>query len=141
MEGRTIANIASRKMHQTTVRFGADLWEALEAECARLGVSVAQYLREAALTRLVYAAGRRGDDEFEFALELATERDGAPDLERDGEFETRSRGAVSDLGAHAFHAGSEASAVAAQARLARQRSRELRGRAAADRTERRSRRD
>jgi hypothetical protein len=59
-------------MHQTTVRFGPDLWAALEKECARLGVSVAQYVRESALTRIVYAAGRRGDDEFEFALELAT---------------------------------------------------------------------
>ena len=59
-------------MHQTTVRFGADLWEALEDECMRLGVSVAQYLREAALTRLTYAAGKRGDDDFEDALLLST---------------------------------------------------------------------
>src|SRR5262249_39790670 len=40
---RKITFIATRKMHQTTVRFGEDLWEALENECARLGVSVAQY--------------------------------------------------------------------------------------------------
>jgi hypothetical protein len=58
-------------MHQTTVRFGADLWEALEEEGRRLGVSVAQYVREAALARLVYAAGKRGDDEFDLALEIA----------------------------------------------------------------------
>ncbi len=60
-------------MHQTTVRFGADLWEALEEECASLGVSVAQYLREAALARLAYAAARRGDLDFEHALDFATE--------------------------------------------------------------------
>jgi hypothetical protein len=60
-------------MHQTTVRFGADLWEALEEECAALGVSVAQYLREAALARLAHAAARRGDLDFEHALEFATE--------------------------------------------------------------------
>jgi hypothetical protein len=67
-------------MHQTTVRFGPDLWMALEDECARLGVSVAQYLREAALTRIVYAAGRRGDAEFELALQLvgASEDPGEP---------------------------------------------------------------
>ena len=57
-------------MHQTTVRFGPDLWEALEEECRRLGLSVAQYVREAALARLVYTAGRRGDDEFDHALDL-----------------------------------------------------------------------
>ena len=56
------------RMHQTTVRFGADLWEALEVECGRLGVSAAQYLREAALARLAYTAGQRGDKEYEHAL-------------------------------------------------------------------------
>src|SRR4051794_30880130 len=55
-------------MHQTTVRFGPDLWEALEVECGRLGVSAAQYLREAAVARLSYTAGRLGEEEFERAL-------------------------------------------------------------------------
>lgn len=55
-------------MHQTTVRFGRDLWEALEAETARLGVSAAQYLREAALARLSYTAALRGEREYEAAL-------------------------------------------------------------------------
>ncbi|MFL5896005.1 MAG: hypothetical protein ACJ76Z_12945, partial [Thermoleophilaceae bacterium] len=57
------------KMHQTTVRFTPDLWEAVETECLRLGVSAAQYLREAALARLLYAAGRRGESEYADALE------------------------------------------------------------------------
>jgi hypothetical protein len=48
-------------MHQTTVRFGSDLWAALEEESRAVGVSVAQYVREAALARLAYTAGRRGD--------------------------------------------------------------------------------
>ena len=48
-------------MHQTTVRFGADLWEALERESQELGVSVAQYVRDSAMLRLGYDAGRRGD--------------------------------------------------------------------------------
>jgi hypothetical protein len=60
-----------RSMHQTTVRFGADLWEALEREAERLSVSVAQYVREAALARLIYASGKRGDEEFDLALEIA----------------------------------------------------------------------
>jgi hypothetical protein len=63
--------MALKGMHQTTVRFGADLWEALEEEGRRLGVSVAQYVREAALARLVYSAGKRGDEEFDLALEIA----------------------------------------------------------------------
>jgi hypothetical protein len=58
-------------MHQTTVRFGSDLWEALEMECGRLGVSAAQYVREAALARLMYGAGRRIDEDYEHALVAA----------------------------------------------------------------------
>jgi hypothetical protein len=61
-------------MHQTTVRFGADLWRALEDECSGLGVSVAQFVREAALARLMYMSGRRRDTDYEHALEVA----GAP---------------------------------------------------------------
>jgi hypothetical protein len=59
------------QMHQTTVRFGADLWRALEEECSGLGISVAQFVREAALARLMYAAGRRGDAAYEVAFNLA----------------------------------------------------------------------
>jgi hypothetical protein len=39
-------------MHQTTVRFGADLWRELVREADRTGVSVAQYVRDATLVRL-----------------------------------------------------------------------------------------
>jgi hypothetical protein len=46
---------ANGVMHQTTVRFGKDLWAVLEQEAERLGVSAAQYIREATLARLVYA--------------------------------------------------------------------------------------
>ncbi|HEY1358600.1 MAG TPA: hypothetical protein VGF21_09860 [Thermoleophilaceae bacterium] len=48
-------------MHQTTVRFGGDLWGALDLEAERLGVSIAQYVRDAALSRLSYDAGRRAE--------------------------------------------------------------------------------
>jgi hypothetical protein len=51
-------------MHQTTLRFPEDLWEFLEQEAKSLGVSVAQYVREAALARAAYDAGRRGDHLF-----------------------------------------------------------------------------
>jgi len=51
---------AMKKMHQTTVRFGTDLWSMLEAEAAATGVSAAQYVRDATLARLAYTFGRRG---------------------------------------------------------------------------------
>ena len=117
-------------MHQTTVRFGADLWEALEDECQRLSVSVAQYLREAALTRLVYAAGRRGDAEFETALDLVIGT-GAETPHPAGELdelESMAGSARSALDVHerASREGSESAALAAQSRLARERARRLR---------------
>lgn len=69
------------RMHQTTVRFGPDLWEALEAECSRLGVSAAQYVREAALARLAFTAGQVGAPEYEAALAVATTtEEGTPNL-------------------------------------------------------------
>jgi hypothetical protein len=48
-------------MRQTTLRFGKDLWSALEMEAERNGVSVAQYVRDAALQRVAYEAGRRDE--------------------------------------------------------------------------------
>ena len=48
-------------MHQTTLRFPEDLWRFLEHEAKALGISVAQYVREAALARVAYDAGSRGD--------------------------------------------------------------------------------
>jgi hypothetical protein len=119
-------SIATRKMHQTTVRFGPDLWQAVEEECGRLGVSVAQYLREAALTRLVYAAGRRGDEEFEFALELVKGGEPHGDLNPDLELVRAPARSARKATERAIREASEARAVAAQGRLARQRARELR---------------
>jgi hypothetical protein len=45
-------------MHQTTLRFTSDLWSALETEAVRTGVSVAQFVRDAALSRLAFEQGR-----------------------------------------------------------------------------------
>jgi hypothetical protein len=58
-------------MHQTTVRFAPDVWATLDAEANRIGVSTAQYIREAAVARLAYGLGRRGDRGFEDALQRA----------------------------------------------------------------------
>lgn len=49
-------------MKVTTVRFGTDLWTLLQQEAAHSGVSVSQYIREAALARAAGAASARGED-------------------------------------------------------------------------------
>jgi hypothetical protein len=98
--------MSRRKMHQTTVRFGADLWEALEVEAERLEVSVAQYVRDAALKRLSYEAGQRA--------------------EQDATGEPSGRGEAVAAQERAESEVSQSTALWAQGRLARQRAVELR---------------
>ncbi len=50
-------------MRATTIRFPNDLWEQLEREARNQGISVAQYVRDAALYRVAYTAGARDDPE------------------------------------------------------------------------------
>jgi hypothetical protein len=44
-------------MRATTIRFPNDLWEQLEREAKRQGISAAQYVRDAALYRVAFSAG------------------------------------------------------------------------------------
>jgi PAS domain S-box-containing protein len=68
-------------MHQTTLRFGPALWAELE-EAARVGgTSIAQFVREAAVARLAYTAGRQGDPGLERALEVARDAASYDELE------------------------------------------------------------
>jgi GAF domain len=55
-------------MRATTVRFGEDLWSMLERESRRLGVSAAQFVREATILRLAVLAGSRGDPDAELTI-------------------------------------------------------------------------
>ncbi len=64
-------------MRATTVRFSDSLWKLLERESAREGVSAAQFIRDAAILRIAYAMGQRGDHGFEEALgRTSAPRDG-----------------------------------------------------------------
>lgn len=60
-------------MRATTVRFGDALWALLEREATREGVSSAQFIRDAAILRIAYAMGQRGDPDFEVALGRTTD--------------------------------------------------------------------
>jgi len=44
-------------MRATTIRFPNDLWEQLELEAKKQGISVAQFVRDAALYRVAFSAG------------------------------------------------------------------------------------
>ena len=61
-------------MRATTVRFSEDLWQLLEDESTRQGISAAQFVRDAAIVRLAFLAGRRGDAESEQSIETIAER-------------------------------------------------------------------
>ena len=120
-------------MHQTTVRFAPDVWATLEEEAARLGVSVAQYIREAAVARLAYGLGRREDRGLEDALRGAGS---AASFAEWGQSEpsphTRQEVALE----HSHDALSSSEALWAQGKLARERASELRKQLAVQRRER-----
>lgn len=50
-------------MRATTIRFPNDLWEQLEREARKHGISVAQYVRDAALYRVAFSAGAASEEE------------------------------------------------------------------------------
>ena len=107
-------------MHQTTLRFPEDLWRFLEDEAKSLGVSVAQYVREAALARAAYDAGRRGDALFVDPAVIRTHGRGLVG---------RPRPDAAAAAAAAREIVTDSSAVWAQARLVRRRSEQLRAQA------------
>jgi hypothetical protein len=101
-------------MHQTTLRFGKDLWDALELEAQAVGVSVAQFIREAAVARLGYAAARRGDPDWARTM-------GALEAPADGELD-----AVAEARARADEEIRDASAHGVQSLQAKRRANAVR---------------
>ena len=114
-------------MRVTAIRVGADLWRVLDAEAARVGVSVSQYVREAALARASAAAAARGEDLHEL---LAQARPRVSQLaavpvpskhERYRSRSERARARAEKARARAEEVVSDAQAVTAQAQLATRR--------------------
>jgi GAF domain-containing protein len=75
-------------MRATTVRFGDALWNLVEREANREGVSAAQYIRDATILRTAYAMGQRGDPDFEIAIDRAA---GRPEAADDAPVDARAR--------------------------------------------------
>jgi GAF domain-containing protein len=72
-------------MRATTVRFSDALWNLVEREADRDGVSAAQYIRDATILRTAYTMGQRGDVDFDEAIARASGREGPGDAPpRDG---------------------------------------------------------
>jgi hypothetical protein len=67
-------------MRATTIRFPNDLWEQLEREAKKQGISVAQYVRDAALYRVAFSAGASSEtnshDDRVWRAPLARDRPG-----------------------------------------------------------------
>ena len=120
-------------MHQTTVRFASDVWATLEEEAARIGVSVAQYIREAAVARLSYGLGRREDRGLEDAIRGAGSTASYAEWgHSEPSPHTRQEVALE----HSHDALSSSEALWAQGKLARERASELREQLAAQRRDR-----
>jgi hypothetical protein len=63
-------------MRATTIRFSEDVWELVEQEARRQGISTAQLIRDAAVLRVAYLTGKRGDDDAAAGLAAAATADG-----------------------------------------------------------------
>jgi hypothetical protein len=53
------------RMKIVSIRMSEDIWEAVQDEAIRAGVSASEFIREAAIIRMAYRWGTRdGDDEI-----------------------------------------------------------------------------
>jgi hypothetical protein len=125
-------DIAMPRMHQTTLRFGPDLWAALVSESTRSGVSVAQYVRDAAVARLALATNREpGLQQPEFPTPLADGGEPVPPGEPIGAQlssaeAVRAQGQLARDRARRLRSETDAEAVRVQGQLARDRAKRLR---------------
>lgn len=110
-------------MRVAAIRVGADLWRLLESEAGQVGVSVSQYVREAALARATAAATARGEDAFEL-LGLACAGI-APTPGSDAEKDAKAKSPSRKARARAREVRADARALKAQSEQAWRHSRQL----------------
>jgi hypothetical protein len=116
-------------MHQTTIRFGADLWRALSSAAEGQGTSVAQYVREAAVARMAQESVGTEAPDPDVPYAADTDRRRVAERRRAA---TRGADARSTSRAQA----DESLAVWAQGRQARARARAVRAQSARIRADR-----
>lgn len=63
----------SRRMHVTSIRFGATVWDRVQRAAAHEGVSASQYVREAALLRSFLQELKRGEPVAGYFEQIAQE--------------------------------------------------------------------
>jgi hypothetical protein len=113
-------------MRVSAIRFGDDLWQVLEQEAARVGVSVAQYVREASLARVAAAAAARGEDVFELLARAGeSPREVSPEAEARAGDGKRTRTGARAARAKADETLAAALALKAQSELAIRRAHQL----------------
>jgi GAF domain-containing protein len=66
--------LCSMGLKATTLRMSEDLWDLVEEEAARQGVSAAHVVRDAVLLRLGHLAAERGDSSAEITIEQLARR-------------------------------------------------------------------
>src|SRR3954452_22100777 len=74
----------------TTVRMSEDLWQLLEEEAARQGVSAAHVMRDSVLLRLGHLSAARGDHDAQMTIEELARRSLQERRRFEGEAHTKS---------------------------------------------------
>ena len=116
-------------MKVTTLRFGLDLWRLLKREADAAGISVSQYVREAALARAASSAGARGQVPFALIASASREVAEGPDVPVDHRLAIE-RALANLARALAKEQRADASALHAEARQASKRAAQLQRQAA-----------
>jgi hypothetical protein len=113
-------------MHQTTIRFGSDLWRALSLAAEEQGTSVAQYVREAAVARMAQGSRSGGSPEAATAGAADTDRRRSAERPHDADRGAAARSASRDQVEGSRAVWAQGQQARAQARAVREESARIR---------------